>query len=1676
MACTVAMNLFGQTYNMSNTTINTCSGSFYDSGGSFGPYANNQSLTMTFCSSAPGANIVMDFTSFVLESGFDFLTIHDGPNSSSPLIGVFSGGTTPGVITSTNGCLTFVFDSDFSVTQVGWTANISCTVPCQDVVASTVFNPAPNGDGIVYLCQGEPLTMDGITSYPNNGAEYTQSDASSTFEWNTQDGSNDIGQNATHIFNSAGAYIVELVVTDVNGCESNNPSQLVYVGTNPIFSSSPSNPSVLCQGTQATLFGIANEVEFSQSCTTPPPPYLPLPDGSGASYSTSIDIQCYAPSELIDDLSDLSNICINMEHSYSGDLDIEIVCPNGQSTFLFDQANGPAIWGEPVAMNLPIDSDTDNPTPGIGYDYCFNPSATLLPTGIPIGTYTDPIGQVSYNVSQIPAGNYDIVGNWNNLLGCPINGEWELIVTDNFLADNGTIFNWSIDFNLPTITTASFTPNIVSTSWQADPSIIAGSNPIIIQPASSGNLCFNYEVTDDFGCTYDTSYCIDVLPASSSIDAQNSCGNFTWIDGNTYNSNNNSATWILTNSLGCDSTVTLDLTIDSNTGNDIQTHCDSYTWIDGITYTSSNNSATWVLTNQAGCDSTVTLDLSITNSTTAIDIQEACDSYTWIDGNTYTSSNNSATWLTTNSIGCDSTVILDLTITNSNNGIDTQAHCDSYTWIDGNTYTSSNNTATWILTNAVGCDSTVTLDLNITNSTTGNDIQTHCDSYTWIDGNNYTTSNNSATWILTNSAGCDSLVTLDLTITNSTFGTDSHISCDSYTWIDGITYTENNNTATWIMTNAAGCDSIITLDLTITNSNTGTDTQVACDTYTWIDGNSYTSNNNSATWILTNTSGCDSTVILDLTIISSNTGTDLQTACDSYTWIDGNNYTTNNNTATWVLTNVDGCDSTVTLDLNILSSTSGIDSQVSCDSYNWIDGNTYTASNNSATWILINSEGCDSIVTLDLIITNSTNGLDTQLACDSYSWIDGNTYTESNNSATWILTNTSGCDSTVTLDLTITDSNYGSDIQTHCDSYTWIDGNTYTESNNSATWVLTNSAGCDSTVALDLTITNSNAGTDIQTFCDSYTWIDGNVYTESNNTATWILTNSSGCDSTVTLDLTITNSNTGIDTQVACDSYTWIDGNTYTSSNNTATWVLTNTSGCDSIVSLDLTIHYTPNFTLSGTDPSVCNAFDGNILISDLSPNMSYFFNYDSLSNLSQSLNATSNSAGEILLSNLGAGLYTDFSLSNEGCSFSSSQIIDLNNPGAPAIDNQLDTTVCDVFVLLNISGTNLSGDQSYYTEIDAQGSPLSVGDTITETQTIYLYDITGLCADQSNFTVTVDNTPALVNPGPQEACESYSLPLSIVGTNLSGSQNYYNDSQGNGGEVVSSALSSSQIIYIYDSDGLCSDEVSFQVTVYNNPELLSFSGGDIYCEGEIIQPLTAQVQGLPGFVMEYTVDDVNASISSSDGLFNFGNEAGEYLLTVLSDNHCSTFLNESQSIVINTLPQPPIISNEYNYCINDIPEPIIANGSSGDYNWFTDASLTDFIASGESLIPSIISGDTYYYVLAIENDCEGLPSNTVVSFEICDITIPTAFTPDNDLVNDFWELVNIDLVYPSNTVQVYNRWGTKIYQSNEGGYNLTPWDGRYQGEALPIGSYYYIINYNDGKTDSTTGIVSIIK
>lgn len=177
---------------------------------------------------------------------------------------------------------------------------------------------------------------------------------------------------------------------------------------------------------------------------------------------------------------------------------------------------------------------------------------------------------------------------------------------------------------------------------------------------------------------------------------------------------------------------------------------------------------------------------------------------------------------------------------------------------------------------------------------------------------------------------------------------DTQFSCEPYTWSDDIVYSESNNEATFSYTDAVGCPAIDYLDLTVNAPSYGTDQVTACESFTWIDGITYSESTNAAVHTIANGSvnGCDSIVTLNLTINQNGTYTDIVNACNSYTWLDGITYTEDNQTATYIIENgsVNGCDSIITLNLSV----SAIDLSVSTE------GLTMTANEENATYQWIN--------------------------------------------------------------------------------------------------------------------------------------------------------------------------------------------------------------------------------------------------------------------------------------------------------------------------------------------------------------------------------------------------------------------------------------------------------------------------------------------------------------------------------------------------------------------------------------------------------------------------------------------------------------------------------------------------------------------------------------------------
>ncbi|TXD93136.1 hypothetical protein ES724_11020, partial [Gillisia hiemivivida] len=169
------------------------------------------------------------------------------------------------------------------------------------------------------------------------------------------------------------------------------------------------------------------------------------------------------------------------------------------------------------------------------------------------------------------------------------------------------------------------------------------------------------------------------------------------------------------------------------------------------------------------------------------------------------------------------------------------------------------------------------------------------------------------------------------------------------------------------------------------------------------------------------------------------------------------------------------------------------------------------------------------------------------------------------------------------------------------------------------------------------------------------------------------------------------------------------------------------------------------------------------------------------------------------------AGSYTiKYSTANAGtCTNSNTQVITITK--TPVLTNPGSQSECDSYTLPAISGSDLSGTQAYYNNSQANGGTVITG-PITSTQTVWIYDANGSCSDEESFEVTITKTPVITNPGSQSECDSYTLPA-ISGSDLSGTQAYYNNSQANGGTVITGPITSTQTVWIYDANGSCSDE-----------------------------------------------------------------------------------------------------------------------------------------------------------------------------------------------------------------------------------------------------------------------------
>ena len=481
-----------QSYIMSNGTISTCGGTFYDSGGSGGDYTNGETIVETFCSSIAGQCIEINFSSFMTEAGWDILTAYDGPNTGSPIIGSWDGTLNPGPdIIGTSGCITFEWSSDL-LTGVysGWAATITC-ITCPQIY--TISN------GSISTCSGLFYDSGGPSGNYGNNENFIQTICTSTpglcikvafsafqtqaadvltvYDGNSTAGiligtySGNLGAGMPSIVSSSGCLTFQFI-------SNGNTNQAGWQAS--ISCVNCPEPPILNNGCGCTNCPVILPDDLNT-------PFVGFLNVGGATFNTLGGNNC------------LQQICLDVTHDFIGDLDITLVAPDGTSVVLFadgNQANGCPCGnaGDNIQVCFTLPGMSANGSfAGAGGTNCTDPNF-FLPCngGLPCYTGTwEPFSQ--------PCGSGGLDA-FNNGTGT-VNGVWQLIINDNALLNQG-ILN---DFYLVFCDTAGLICQSIGCGAYAGTTTTtatgSGTNPYILCPGDAINITSNNDFTlPDPGC------------------------------------------------------------------------------------------------------------------------------------------------------------------------------------------------------------------------------------------------------------------------------------------------------------------------------------------------------------------------------------------------------------------------------------------------------------------------------------------------------------------------------------------------------------------------------------------------------------------------------------------------------------------------------------------------------------------------------------------------------------------------------------------------------------------------------------------------------------------------------------------------------------------------------------------------------------------------------------------------------------------------------------------------------------------------------------------------------------------------------------------------------------------------------------------------------------------------
>ena len=500
------------------------------------------------------------------------------------------------------------------------------------------------------------------------------------------------------------------------------------------------------------------------------------------------------------------------------------------------------------------------------------------------------------------------------------------------------------------------------------------------------------------------------------------------------------------------------------------------------------------------------------------------------------------------------------------------AICEGSVYTENGFNASEAGTYTQNLQTVNGCDSIVTLTLTVNPVENTNLSAAICEGSSYTENGFNVSEAGTYTQNLQTINGCDSIVTLTLTINPVASTNLTAAICE------GTTYTENGfnvseaGTYTRNLQTVNGCDSIVTLTLTVNPVASTNLTAAICEGSTYTENGFNVSEAGTYTQNLQTVNGCDSVVTLTLTVNPMESTTLSVSICEGSAYTENGFNASEAGTYTQNLQTVNGCDSIVTLTLTVNPVESTNLTAAICEGTTYTENGFNASETGTYTQNLQTINGCDSIVTLTLTVNPVANTNLTAAICEGSAYTENGFNASEAGTYTQNLQTVNGCDSIVTLTLSV------NPVASTTLSASICEGSVYTENgfNASETGTYTQNLqtinGCDSIVTLTLTVNPVADTTIAAAICEGEIYYENGFMASREGTHTQILQTENGCDSVVTLNLTVYPAyQMGIGA-VIHEGETYDEYGFNVNEEGTYTQILQTVNGCDSIITLNVVL------------------------------------------------------------------------------------------------------------------------------------------------------------------------------------------------------------------------------------------------------------------------------------------------------------------------------------------------------------------------------------------------------------------------------------------------------------------------------------------------------------------------